>query len=43
MIDMKEVLNCIEGSKEIEHMLTTDYVSLCTGNRRDRYNTYIHG
>lgn len=26
MIDMTEVLNCIEGSKEIEHMLTTDYV-----------------
>lgn len=25
MIDMTEGLNCIEGSKEIEHMLTTDY------------------
>lgn len=25
MIDMTEVLNCIKGSKEIEHMLTTDY------------------
>lgn len=26
MVDMKEVLSYIDGSKEIEHMLTTDYI-----------------